>query len=42
MHAFEKELAWSHEALTGEPPIYDPEEVHGLTDFDHSTPERIP
>jgi divalent metal cation (Fe/Co/Zn/Cd) transporter len=28
--AFEKDLAWSHAALTGAPPVYDPEEGQGL------------
>jgi cation diffusion facilitator family transporter len=39
-HPFETELVWSHAAMTGEPPIYDPEEVHVRPVQNHSTPEQ--
>ena len=37
-HPFESDLEWSHAALTGEPPIYDPEEVQNRSAVDRSTP----
>ena len=40
-HTFEAELAWSHTALTGEPPVYDPEEAQSHPS-NQSAAEKIP